>query len=105
MEIWKDIKGYEGLYQVSNYGRVKSIGRHTKWKNSTRFIRERMLVFGDDGFGYMQAHLCKDGKEKICKVHRLVSLIRGYLLKLTIKTKIEGIIMPITLNGVIVLTI
>ncbi|MEL5894225.1 NUMOD4 domain-containing protein [Bacteroides sp. GD17] len=73
MEIWKDIKGYEGLYQVSNYGRVKSIGRHTKWKNSTRFIRERMLVFGDDGFGYMQAHLCKDGKEKICKVHRLVA--------------------------------
>lgn len=30
LEIWKDIEGYEGLYQVSNYGRVKSLGRFTK---------------------------------------------------------------------------
>ena len=32
-EIWKDIKNYEGLYKISNYGRVKSLGRYTEYQN------------------------------------------------------------------------
>lgn len=41
-EIWKDIKGYEGLYQVSNLGRIKSI----------RFTKEKILKFNIDRYGY-----------------------------------------------------
>ena len=41
-EVWKDIKGYEGLYQVSNMGRVKSVARTVTWKNqSVKRYKER----------------------------------------------------------------
>jgi len=43
-EVWKDIKGYEGLYQVSNRGRVKSLERTVSARSgSKRIIRERIL--------------------------------------------------------------
>lgn len=41
-EIWKDIKGYEGLYQISNLGRVKSLQRKVKNKNGYRIIKEKI---------------------------------------------------------------
>ena len=65
-EIWKDIKGYEGLYQVSNLGRVKSLNyRHTG--------KERILKAYDNGKGYLQVHLYKDGNKEHPLVHRLVA--------------------------------
>ena len=64
-EIWKDIEGYEGLYQVSNLGRVKSLTR--KNCRSDRFIK---LV---NTKGYLTAMLCINGKIKHCRVHRLVA--------------------------------
>ena len=67
MEVWKDIKGYEGLYQVSNFGRVKSLPRIGTINN------ERILKQSFHRKGYMEAHLCKDGFEKIVKTHRLVA--------------------------------
>lgn len=63
MEIWKDIEGYEGLYQVSNYGRVKSL----------RFGKEKILKARDEGHGYFQVGLFKDGKQVFKRVHRLVA--------------------------------
>ena len=60
MEIWRDIQGYEGLYQVSNYGRVKN--RHGK-------IISQSL--GKDG--YLRVHLWKNGEGKHHLVHRLVA--------------------------------
>lgn len=66
MEIkWKDILGYEGLYQVSNYGMVKSLG------NSSH-PGEHLLALKTDKDGYKQATLCKEGKMKWFRVHRLV---------------------------------
>lgn len=65
LEIFKDIKGYEGLYQVSNLGRVKSLGN-----NKTR--KERILKQGQNK-GYLQVSLCKDGKPERFFVHRLVA--------------------------------
>ena len=62
-EIWKDIKDYEGLYQVSNFGRVKSI----------RFGKERILKSGTNNWGYLFVKLCKNGKIKPFLVHRLVA--------------------------------
>lgn len=62
MEIWKNIKGYEGLYQVSSEGRIKSL----KWN------KERILKPGIDRGGYLLVTLCAGGKPKTLKVHRLV---------------------------------
>lgn len=62
-EIWKDIDGYKGLYQISNKGRVKSL-----YKGS-----ERILKPCDDGHGYYHIILCNDGVSKTFKLHRLVA--------------------------------
>ena len=65
-EIWKDIEGYEGLYQVSNMGNVKSL-------NYNHTGKEKILKGIDTGIGYLQLHLCKDGKRKNYFVHQLVA--------------------------------
>ena len=64
-EIWKDIVGYEGLYAVSNKGRVKSLG-------NDKSRREKILILHKDKTGYLQVHLCRNGKPKWYTVHRLV---------------------------------
>ena len=63
-EVWKDIEGYEGLYQVSDYGRVKRIG----------YKKERILKPGRLKNGYLQVILYKNGKQNHFLVHRLVAL-------------------------------
>ena len=65
-EIWRDIEGYEGLYQVSNMGRVKSLGNDKNRK-------EKILKPGMNNYGYLQVGLHKEGKRKIFQVHRLVA--------------------------------
>jgi hypothetical protein len=73
MEIWKDIKGYEGYYQVSNLGNVKSLSRN-KINNGTLFItKERILKPGVNKCGYLQVVLQKDDIRKSVRVHRLVA--------------------------------
>lgn len=62
-EIWKDIEGYEGLYQISNLGRVKSL----KWN------KERILKPFLDTSKYMRVKLSSNLKEKNFLVHRLVA--------------------------------
>ena len=72
-EIWKDIEGYEGYYQISNMGRVKSLER-TVWKGKGyRIVPEKILEGVDNGHGYLQVNLSKDGKVKQPLVHRLVA--------------------------------
>ena len=63
-EIWKDIKGYEGLYQISNFGRVKSFLKR----------KERILKAGASGDGYLAVFLYGLDKSKLLKVHRLVAM-------------------------------
>jgi hypothetical protein len=74
IEVWKDIKGYEGLYQVSNMGRLKSLERTVAGKNgSERTIRERILKPSTNEYGYLRVCLCDSrGKRKFLSVHRLV---------------------------------
>ena len=62
-EIWKDKKNYEGHYQVSNCGRVKSI----------KFGKERILKLRTDKDGYFKVDLSKNNKLKTFTVHRLVA--------------------------------
>lgn len=65
-EVWKDINGYEGLYKISSLGRVKSL-------NYKRTGKERILKLDIDGKGYIQVVLCKNGRGKMHRVHRLVA--------------------------------
>lgn len=64
-EIWKDIVGYEGLYEVSNTGKVRSL-------NYLHTGKVRELRLGADKDGYLLVHLCRGGKVKTHKVHSLV---------------------------------
>lgn len=73
-EIWKDIKEYEGLYQISNLGNVKSLERHVKTKNNIiSTIPNKILKPLDNGSKYLTVHLRKDGKRKVHYIHRLVA--------------------------------
>lgn len=73
-EIWKDIEGWGGMYQVSNMGRVKSLER-TVWNGRGYYktVHERILKPKKDKDGYLQVQLWKEGKCKWYKIHRLVS--------------------------------
>lgn len=74
-ETWKDIKDYEGMYQVSDLGRVKSLSRITKKKGGKISYRqpEKILSFYKTNTGYVMVHLYKDGKNKHNLVSRLVA--------------------------------
>ena len=73
-EIWKDIVGYEGLYQVSNCGRVKSLSRYMNNKNGGKsLLKERILKSAYTKKGYLRVGLCKYSKTKPFSVHRLVA--------------------------------
>lgn len=58
-EVWKPVVGYEGLYEVSNFGRVRKL--------------EYRLMSGHNHKGYTRVHLTKDGEKKNVFVHRLVA--------------------------------
>lgn len=74
MEIWKDVVGYEGLYQVSNQGRVKSLDRNIKYKDGrVYYTKGKILKTHLQNGGYLIAHLHKNGKTRGCTVHRLVA--------------------------------
>lgn len=72
-EIWRDVAGYEGLYQGSNLGRVKSLERKVKKLNGYRTVSYKILKQYKDTQGYLYVRLSKDGKAKNIKVHRLVA--------------------------------
>lgn len=65
IEEWKNIKGYQGLYQVSNFGRVKSL-------NYNKTNKEKILIGGKVSRGYKRVLLSKNGKTKNFLIHRLV---------------------------------
>lgn len=75
MEIWKDISGYEGLYQVSNLGRIKSLERwhktKIKGKECLRHQKERILKQWKRS-SYLLVDLWNNGKRDIRSIHHLV---------------------------------
>ena len=76
-EIWKDIPNYEGLYQVSNFGNVKSLERYVKGKVKNRLQKENILserLVGDIGNQYYAVTLCNNKDRKQIKVSVLVAM-------------------------------
>lgn len=78
MEIWKDIPGYEGRYQASDLGRVRSVDREvrtmhrgTTW--GVRRILGRVLVPQPQNSGYLLVHLYAEGRRRALTVHTLVA--------------------------------
>lgn len=74
-EIWKDIKNYEGYYQISNFGRVRSLDRLIIYSNGKRRIHKGILkkLFLDKD-GYKIINLWKNGISECVRVHRLVAI-------------------------------
>ena len=74
-EVWRDVPGFEGHYQVSNYGNVKSLERNVKHpKIGKMHIKGRILKQSNASKGYKQVCLNLSGKTKIFRVHRLVAM-------------------------------
>ena len=78
VEIWKDIKGYEGLYQVSNLGNVRSLDKTVIQKNAFGIMKEhnykgKIMKLFEDKDGYLRVNLKKDKTMKQYGVHVLVA--------------------------------
>lgn len=76
-EVWKDIPNYEGLYQASNYGKIKSFDKVVRTlnqygKESTRIIKGKILI--PSGKKYLKVALFKNNKRKYYSVHRLIAI-------------------------------
>lgn len=75
IEIWKDIIDYEGIYQISNIGRVKSLDRNILYSNGkTHFQKGKELNGFLNTSGYWSVDLYKRGKSKKFYIHRLVAI-------------------------------
>lgn len=72
-EAWKNISGYEGWYQVSDRGRVRSVDRTVTYRNGReRFYKGKLLKESPDNNGYPRVVLCKSGTQKSFYVHQIV---------------------------------
>ena len=73
-EEWKDIKGYENYYQISNYGRVKSKERYSPCcYNKMRLLKEKIIYPSADKNGYFRIMLSKENHKKRFYIHELVA--------------------------------
>ena len=71
-EVWKDIKGYEGVYQISNNGNLKSLERKVRDCKGERIVNERFMKFTVRS-GYYNVVLRKQGHRESKQIHRLVA--------------------------------
>ena len=75
-EVWRPVLGYEGLYLVSDLGRVKSLDMYVRTKGEATALRKgRILTQIRDELGYCKVTLCKNGIHKDFKVHRIVAIV------------------------------
>jgi len=73
-EIWKDVIGFEGLYQISNLGNVKNLSRVVNSShNAKRTIKEKFIKPCKNRDGYLFVSLCKSNKKVNATIHRMVA--------------------------------
>jgi len=93
MEIWKDIKDYEGFYQISNFGRIKSLQRYKQNHSKLQLVPEKIISvhkqYRKNDNEYLNVVLNKNSKEKNKFVHRLVAqaFLENYDEKLQVNHK------------------
>lgn len=92
-EVWKDIKGYEGLYQISSLGNIKSLDRYKRSKNGkNKYIAKIKGIYlkpSFNGDGYYAVVLSKNGRAKTKPIHRLVA--ETFIEKLENKNQVNHI--------------
>jgi len=80
-EVWGDIPGYEGYYQVSNKARIRTVSRYVEYMNvltgrlNQKFYQGQIIVTHPDKDGYIVFKLNRFGKRKTMGVHRAVELV------------------------------
>ncbi len=75
VEVWKNVIGYEGLYQISNLGRIKSLSRYVKNRLGTGYsLKSEKFLKLAINYGYHYIGLHKNNKIKMFRVHRLVAI-------------------------------
>ena len=72
-EVFKPVRKYEGYYEVSNLGRVKSLVRQVRNRSGVYQIPERILTVGKSKAGYATVKLCKADKGKTVFLHRILA--------------------------------
>lgn len=72
-ELWRDINGYEGYYQISNIGNVRSLDRYINNNGRQVLKKGQPIVSVINGSGYIQCKLAKEGKNYMAYVHKLVA--------------------------------
>lgn len=74
-EVWADVPGYAGLYEVSNFGRIRSLTRTTTQRNNGKYrvhtYSGKILSLSEDENGYLRAHVSKNGKDETMLMHRI----------------------------------
>lgn len=73
-EVWRPVVGYEGYYEVSNCGRVRSVPRTVTSRNHVCELQGKLLSQGTNQNGYRHLALCKNGVPIAQRVHRLVAM-------------------------------
>ena len=74
MEEWKAIPGYEGYYEASTEGRIRSVGRYTRGRWGTLvYVKPHILKPNNVRYNYMQVKFCVNGKREQPLVHRLIA--------------------------------
>lgn len=72
-EIWKSVEGFEGRYEISNFGNVKSVSRWEAFRNTKRYRRGRILKAAKDNHGYPMVCLRNGFKNHNRTIHKLVA--------------------------------
>ena len=72
-EIWKPVKNFEGYYEVSSWGRVRSVDRYVVNNKGLRLINSQIIKQTKQKNGYLYVGLHKKQKQKLIRVHRLVA--------------------------------
>ena len=72
-EEWRPVIGYEGLYEVSSLGSLKSLPRHVPYIDTTKYIKGVTIKQSPNGYGYFSCSLCVNGIATCRQVHQLVA--------------------------------
>lgn len=72
-EEWRPVVGYEGLYEVSSFGSLKSLSRNVPYINTTKYIKGVTIKQSPNGYGYFSCSLCVNGIATCRQVHQLVA--------------------------------
>lgn len=72
-EIWKDVAGWEGYYQVSNLGNVRSVDRWIPWNGTTKLLAGKPMVPVNSTDGYLMVKFTRNNKATSYRMHRLVA--------------------------------